>query len=186
MQQRLALSGLMLMLVLIPWARPAQAAHGHAVGDACELLGDGDIQSVQGEAVSRRQASSTPGGGLVVSQCYFALPTASKSVSLSLTQRGQGSSAQDPRRRWRSMFGKDRDRDAKGKGEPEGEEEAATPPEKVAGLGDAAYWSASPVGGVLYVLKGHRILSISVGGPGDAAEKMEKSKTLARFALKRL
>jgi len=185
MRQRLRLPILILSLSLIPWAS-ARAAPVHAAGDACQLLSDGEIQSVQGEAVSRKQASSGPAGKLAVSQCYFALPTASKSVSLTLTQRGEGARAQDPRQRWRSMFEKDRDRDKDKKGEAEREEEAATPPQKIGGLGDAAYWSSSPVGGVLYVLKGHRILSVSVGGPGTAAEKMDKSRTLARLALKRL
>ena len=44
----------------------------------------------------------------------------------------------------------------------------------------------SRVGGALYVLKGESYIRISVGGAGDQAQKLEKSKTLAAFVLKRL
>ena len=42
------------------------------------------------------------------------------------------------------------------------------------------------VGSALYVLKEDVFIQISVGGSGDAASKLEKSKTLAQFILKRL
>ncbi len=38
----------------------------------------------------------------------------------------------------------------------------------------------------LYVLKGDCFVRISVGGAGDQAVKLEKSRKLAEFALKRL
>jgi hypothetical protein len=53
-------------------------------------------------------------------------------------------------------------------------------------VGDEAFWSASSVGGALYVLKGDRYLRISVGGAGNAETKLKKSKTLALNALRRL
>lgn len=167
-------------------AGPSPAA-ASATASACALLTDAEIQTIQGEAPSDKKASAPTDAGLDISQCYFVLPTAAKSISLTLAQRGQGKQAQDPRRQWRSLFerGKDRDRDARPQG-GEKEEEAETPPQKVGGIGDAAYWSASPVGGSLYVLKGHRYLRLSVGGPGDQAQKLGKSKALARLALKRL
>lgn len=163
---------------------PAAASAG---ASACALLTDAEIQTIQGEAPSDRKASAPGDAGLAVSQCYFVLPTASKSISVTLTQRGQGKQARDPRRQWRSLFerGKDQDRDAHPQG-GEKEDDAGTPPQKIGGVGDAAYWAASPVGGNLYVLKGHRYLRISVGGPGDQAQKLGKSKALARLALKRL
>ncbi|MBA3573213.1 MAG: hypothetical protein H0W34_14855 [Pyrinomonadaceae bacterium] len=52
-------------------------------------------------------------------------------------------------------------------------------------MGDKAYWVGNEVIGALNVLKGNRYITISVGG-GDQATKLEKSKRLADFALKRL
>lgn len=68
----------------------------------------------------------------------------------------------------------------------EEEEEEAAPPQKIAGVGDEAFWTGSRVGGALYVLKGSTYLRVSVGGAGDQQSKINKSKALARLALKRL
>jgi hypothetical protein len=56
----------------------------------------------------------------------------------------------------------------------------------VRGVGDEAFWSASRIGGALYVLKRDRYLRISVGGKGDPEAKMKKCKALAQKALQRL
>jgi hypothetical protein len=53
-------------------------------------------------------------------------------------------------------------------------------------VGDDAFWTGTRVGGALYVLKGESYFRISVGGASDPAQKLEKSKTLAAFVLKRL
>jgi hypothetical protein len=42
------------------------------------------------------------------------------------------------------------------------------------------------VGGALYVLKGNNYIRISVGGAGDQADKIRKSKALAQSILGRL
>jgi len=42
------------------------------------------------------------------------------------------------------------------------------------------------VSGALYVLKGNSYFRISIGGAGDQAEKIDKSKKLAESVLKRL
>jgi hypothetical protein len=42
------------------------------------------------------------------------------------------------------------------------------------------------VGGELYVLKGDSFFRISVGGAGDKAAKIDKSKKLAQMVLKHL
>jgi hypothetical protein len=60
------------------------------------------------------------------------------------------------------------------------------PPQKISGVGDEAYWTASRVGGALYVLKGNTYLRISIGGSSDQASQTKKSKTLAQKALARL
>ena len=60
------------------------------------------------------------------------------------------------------------------------------PPEKIDGVGDEAFWLGNRFGGVLYVLKGNSFFRISVGGAGDKAAKIDKSKKLAQMVLKRI
>ena len=161
--------------------------------DTCSLLTSADLKEVQGEAVKEALRSDRQDGGFIVSQCYYSLPTTSNSVVLNVTTASEGGGAANPRAFWKDTFGreekkgKDRDREAKEKGkEKKGEEEESVPPQKVAGLGEDAYWLASRVGGALYVLKKDLFFRISVGGAGDEKSKLKKSKTLAQRALKRI
>jgi hypothetical protein len=99
------------------------------------------------------------------------------------------SSATTPRKFWEKQFhGLDMEKDesrAAGqtarKAEPEGEEEARKPR-----LGDEAYWVGTPITGALYVLQGDNFVRISVGGVSEESARIEKSKVLARAAVKRL
>jgi hypothetical protein len=72
------------------------------------------------------------------------------------------------------------------KREREEEEEEGAPPKKITGVGEEAYWTGSRVGGALYVLQKNSFLRISVGGPGNEEDKINKSKALAQKALQRL
>src|SRR6185295_19274735 len=125
--------------------------------------------------------SGQAGGGPLISQCLFTLPSFSNSISLLIAQKGEGAGAKDPREFWRETLQRDgaqekeseRDRDKKGgdkdkkaRGRSEEEEEEGTPPQKVSGVGDDAYWVGSRVGGALYVLKGNSYARISIGGAG--------------------
>lgn len=56
-------------------------------------------------------------------------------------------------------------------------------PQKIEGVGEESYWLGNPMGGILYVLKNDRMLRISFGGPGNADDKLTKSKALAQKAL---
>jgi hypothetical protein len=169
--------------------------------DACAMLSSKEIETVQGEAVKETKLSGQAGGGLQISQCFFTLPTFSNSISLLVAQKGDGADAKDPRDFWRETFQKgsagekerererdkkDRDKDKKAGGRSEEEEDEGAPPQKVAGVGDDAYWIGSRVGGALYVLKGNSYLRISIGGAGDQTNKINKSKTLAQKAIARL
>ena len=163
--------------------------------DACAMLNSKEIEAVQGEGLKETKLSGQAGGGLQISQCFFTLPTFSNSISLLVANKGDGADAKDPKEFWRETFQKgvteekDRDRDKKDRaGERKGgeEEEESTPPKKVSGVGDDAYWVGSRVGGALYVLKGNAYLRISIGGSGDQASKINKSKTLAQKAIARL
>lgn len=150
--------------------------------DACALLTSKEIESVQGEPMKETQPSGKSGGGFSVSQCYFTLPTSSNSISLTVMQKADGLDARDPKQYWEEVFHRNTDKDK----EREGEREKAAAPEKIAGVGDEAFWSGNRVGGVLYVLKGSNYIRISVGGPDDQATKIKKSKDLAQMVLKRL
>jgi hypothetical protein len=152
--------------------------------DACALLTGKEIKTVQGEDLKETKPSGKMIGGFTISQCYFTLPTLSNSVSLTLVQRGEGTEARDPKEHWREIF--DPERNAEKKGEEEAEKEKVTPPEKIAGVGDEAFWTGNRVGGELYVLKGNNYIRISVGGPGDQSSKIKKSRDLAEKVLKRL
>ncbi len=170
-------------------ASPATATVKAKV-DVCALLTTDDLKAVQGEAVKEAQRSDRRDGDFIVAQCYYALPTTSNSVVLNVTTANEGQSAGSPRAFWRNTFGrkeeKGKERERESKAKPEGEEEAAAQPEKVAGLGEDAYWIASRVGGALYVLKKDVFFRISVGGAGDEKSKLKKSKTLAQQVLKRI
>jgi hypothetical protein len=171
--------------------------------DACALLNSKEIETVQGEAVKETKLSGQASGGLQISQCFFTLPTFTNSISLLVAHKGDGADAKDPKDFWRETFQKgaaedkerehdrerdkkDRDKDKKAGGRGEEEEEEGTPPQKVAGVGEDAYWLGSRVGGALYVLKGNAYLRISIGGSGDQSNKINKSKILAQKAIARL
>jgi hypothetical protein len=159
--------------------------------DACALLTSNEIEPVQGEAVKETKLSGQSSGGFNMSQCFFTLPTFNNSISLLVAQKGEGAGAKDPRDFWRDTFhenkpgDKDKDRD-RNKKRGEDEEEEHTPPQKITGIGDEAYWTGSRVGGALYVLKGNSYIRISIGGPADQATKIKKSKALAAKAIARL
>lgn len=148
---------------------------------ACGLLTKEEIQAVQGEAFEGAQPLPGSGTTFAISQCYFQLPTPVNSVVLTVTRKGEGANAKEPRENWRETFyGEAREKKEK---EEEGERKE---PERVEGVGDEAFWTGSRVGGALYVLKGNCYIRISVGGAGDQASKIDKSKTLALAVLKRL
>jgi hypothetical protein len=169
---------------------PASAAAKVKI-DACSLLISEEIESVQGEPVKETKSSSNTGRGFFIAQCYFALPTSSNSISLTVTQKSDGADARHPKEFWRETFHRDPDANEtrekeKESGREEEKEEKKSPPQKIDGLGNEAFWMGTQVGTALYVLKGDCFLRISVGGAGDVASKLEKSKKLAGFALERL
>lgn len=163
-------------------AQPSASSPAPSAGTgayACTLLTGEEAAAVQGEPFKATNASQKVGAGLIVSQCYFELPTTVNSIVVTLTQRGEGADARDPKQSWQEIF--HREKSAEKKGEEEEKE-----PQKIEGIGEEAFWSGSRVGGALYVLKGNSYIRISVGGAGDQAQKTEKSKALAQSVLKRL
>jgi hypothetical protein len=148
---------------------------------ACTLLTKEETQAVQGEAFKSTKPSHQAGNGLAISQCYFELPTTVNSIVLTVTRKAEGL-GKDPSESWREIF--HAEESTRKREKEEGEEEKK--PLKVDGVGDEAFWTGTRVGGALYVLKGNSYIRISVGGAGDQNQKIEKSKALAEYALKRL
>jgi hypothetical protein len=185
-----------------PAATTSGASTAKAKVDACALLTSQEIRSVQGEPLKETKGSGSAEKGFSVSQCFFTLPTFNNSISLVVTQKGDGADGRDPKEFWEATFGrkaeserekerdkksaKERDKEPAGDKKREEEEEEAAPPQKITGVGDEAFWTGSRVGGALYVLKGSTYLRVSVGGAGNQQSKINKSKALARLALKRL
>jgi hypothetical protein len=157
--------------------------------DACAMLTSKDIESIQSEPLQETKLSGTSAGGFNVSQCFFTLPTFTNSISLSVTQRGDGPGARDPKEFWRDTFHREKDLKKGGereKGREVEQEEKSAPPKKITGIGEEAFWVGSRVAGALYVLKGHSYVRVSVGGPGDEKSKIGKSKMLAKKVINRL
>lgn len=158
-----------LLLTSVPAAR--------AGFDVCGVLPRSTIESVQGEAVVDTKSSERVTGGLTIAQCYYALPTHTRSISLEVTLPGpEAASRTRPRDHWRTLFHGEREETSGKSGEPL----------EVEGVGQEAFWTGNAIVGALYVLEGDNFLRISLGGQAEHAVKVEKSKTLARAALGRL
>jgi hypothetical protein len=162
---------------ITPAAAAVEAAPAEAAADACTLLKKEEVQAVQGEPFKDTKPSQKIAAGLSISQCYFELPTAVNSIVLSVTRKAE--SGGDPKQSWREMFHRET---ASRKKEEEEEKE----PQRIDGIGEEAFWTGNRVGGALFVLKGNCYIRISVGGAGDQAQKIEKSKAVAESVLKRL
>jgi hypothetical protein len=156
--------------------------------DICNLITSKEIEAIQGEPLKESKPSGRTVGGFAVSQCYLMLPTSANSISLTVTQKGDGAGARDPKQYWNEIFHREnlaeKEKESKGRESEEGEKKAK--PEKVEGLGEEAFWTGNRVGGELYVLKNNSYIRISVGGAGDQATKIKKSKAVAESILKRL
>ena len=188
-----------------PVSQPNQSASsdpgtdtGKSKVDACALLTSRDLQAVQGEALKEAKPSARSDGGFKISQCFYTLPTFANSISLLVAQKGESAGARDPKEFWQDTFHRDdeaekerakaneRDQNKDRVSGRESEEEKGVPRQKIDGVGDEAYWTGNRVGGALYALKGNIYIRISVGGPGDQAAKIKKSKVLAQIILKRI
>lgn len=144
--------------------------------EACSLLTSEEIEAAQGEPVQETKPTQGVDRGLAMADCYFALPTFTNAVSLSVGQRGDAPNARHARDFWKDIF-----TEATLRGS-----EKSPPPKKVEGLGDDAYWTGNERMGALHVLHGERYLRISVGGPGDQQAKIDKCRQLIGAALRRL
>ena len=170
--------------------RPSE--HGNV--SVCALLTSREIEAVQGESVKGTSSTLQVIGGMNFSQCVFHTQTAAKSISLEVaTVNHSASSATTPREFWRKQFyafkkkKKNLPAGAKpAKGLMTDPQKDERKPRRISGVGEEAYWVGNPVTPILYVLQGDVFLRLSVGGIRDESARLEKSKALARAAVRKL
>lgn len=156
-----------------------ERANAQSQRDPCRLLTDAEVRAVQGHVPAQKIPSEQPAGSFQFTQCFYRTPEFTNSVSVALgVPLATDSKRSGPRQYWQTQFNK------QAKAVPSRKKKE--PPKPVAGLGDAAFWVGDAMTGALYILKGEVFLRVSVGGPPDQAQKIQRSKSLASYALKRL
>src|SRR5438552_4413660 len=150
--------------------------------EADKLLMSSEIESVTGERAKQAATSARTEAGFAISQCYFQTATPAKSVVVTVTSRGPGLDAKEPRQFWAEKF------HGEGTEEKDTEEpqRKQAPPEKVEGVGDEAYWVESGSTGALYAIQANRLIRVAIGGSDGKAIRIDKAKRLAELVLKRL
>ncbi len=133
--------------------------------------------NISGEAPTAVTPSHNAAGGFEVVQCFYNLPTYSNSIVISVTRRGTGPGARDPREFWEKTIEHPEEGERK---------EKHRKPDRVGGLGESAFWTGTAVGGALYVLKGDAFVRIGVGTFSGAETRREKVIELAHLVVKRL
>src|SRR6202040_168442 len=163
--------------------------------DPCGLISAEEVQAIQGSPMKDVKGSEQSDGSFRIAQCFYNAETFNKSVSLAVTQSDPASAkARNPKDFWKDTFGRYEGEAKEEKGDEEKKkslreqesEENATPPKKLDGIGDSAYWTANRMGGALYVLKNDVFIRVSVGGPESEDAKINRCKALAEKALSRL
>ena len=171
-------------------------SHGeHPKIDACSLATREEVGAIQGARMLDPKSSEGPAVDFQLSQCYYGSAEPDKSVSLGVMQRNPT----DPGTRniaqfWHETFdhlasaenGEGAEKERKENKGGDDKEHESVRPQKIEGVGEESYWLGNPIGGILYVLKNDRMLRISFGGPGNADDKLGKSKALAQKAIGRL
>src|SRR5256714_10018216 len=71
----------------------------------CALLSNEDVKAVQGEEPADAQGSEHLTGMLSMSQCFYRLPTFSKSINLEVTRAAPGAQSSAVSDFWRGSFG---------------------------------------------------------------------------------
>lgn len=161
-------------------ASPAEKKATVPAIDICSLLTAEEIQKVVGEKPTSVTPSTAESGGLSHSQCLITLPTYSNSIALSVTRRGSGPEARDPREFWDHNIEHPKPR------EPAEEDEKHSQLEPVSGIGEKALWETTGVGSALYILKGDVFVRFSVGTFGGTKTRREKVLVLAKLVIGRL
>jgi hypothetical protein len=160
---------------------------------ACDVLTKTDLAAAQGQEFFEARLSTTTQGSLSVSQCFYRLPAFDKSVSVTLMRPGTATDRLSVRDYWNAHYAasvlekkEGREDDREHAKIDRDEDDHHGNPVRVAGLGDDAVWSGTPMGSALHVLQSGTIVRISVGGSAPLDQKLEASRRLATAILKRL
>jgi hypothetical protein len=155
--------------------------------DPCTLLLKQEVEASQSSRITDTKSSENTGGDFRVSQCFYTAAEFNKSVNLAIAQANPTNPhSRTPKQFWQETFGRSAEKNEKGEKESREEKERRTPPKKIEGVGDDAYWASNRFGGVLYVLKSDAFISISVGGTDSEQAKIDKCKALAQKAIGRM
>ena len=158
-----------------PAAASADASKTRTAFDACALLKASEIESALGDKVTATKGGSRAGSPFAVSQCFYTTANFVNSVSLEVNQTRPDDANQNSLLDfWKKHFREARDRRKSEK------------PQAVSGIGDEAYWVGTSKMGALYALKKDKYVRVSVGGADTREVKIQKSKKLLEYALKRL
>jgi len=148
--------------------------------DACTLLTSAEIEALQGEPLQESKSTAPGDKSLAVSQCFFQLPTLTKSISLQVVRPGNTPGAPTAQQVWGEMFAPAKLQEFEKEGGAR-----KVPPRRIPDLGEQAFWMGGPAGG-LYVLQGDAYIHLGIGGTDDEETRIKKSTTLAQLVLKRL
>jgi hypothetical protein len=178
----------------------------------CALLSRADVESLQGEAYASAQGSEHLGDGLVKSQCFYRLPTFSKSINLEVVRVDPNADSLAALKKfWDEKFSpeaiEERERELKEKSEREQEkklerekergqlregghdeeeredEEETERPRRINGLGKAAFWTGGESGGSLHVLLKDASIRVSIGSEQSEPARIKSAVALARKVL---
>jgi len=198
-----------------PAQTPAAAAVALPKTETCQLISAEEFREVQGEEPADAQGTEHTAAGLSMSQCFYRLPTFSKSVNLEVTRAAEGAPAGALKSHWRNLFGPDsleargrrlgreeaakaereeilkREREAGGfreggKRRKKDREAEDAPPRRVEGVGLEAYWTGNKTAASLYVLAENAVVRVSPAAGEEVDVKIKKASELARRVLKRL
>jgi len=155
-----------------PGATP-KAEEGTGV-DACALVEASEVEAAQGGRVASARPAQVVRGALAVAQCHYAVTAPDKpGQNLGVLVEVRTGEPAAVAEEWAKLGAKK-------------ENKRSERPRPVEGVGRGAYWVGSDRLGALYVLGRDRMVYVSLGGPGEVGEKIEKSKRLAQKALARL
>jgi hypothetical protein len=169
-----------------PVQAPISGPNAPANVDACALLSKEEVEAVVGSPIKETKSSERADGEFRVAQCFYTATEFNKSVNLALVEKNPTKTgSRSPKQFWQETFAPSGKKNEKEETEQE-EKKERTPPKKIDGLGDDAYWASNRFGGMLYVLKGDAFISVSIGGADSEEVKIDKCKTLAQKAIGRL
>jgi hypothetical protein len=176
----------------VPASNANASSSNKGTVDACKLLTGEEIKTIQRDTLKDVTPTARSGGTFIISQCFYATSQFVNSVSLTVTQQSSNPGAKNIREFWKQRFrsaashDSEREKERDNRAKASEEEEEGPPPERVKGVGEEAYSVGNAKSGALYVLNGNKILRISVGGSNSQPERIERMKSLAQYAIRRL